>query len=431
MNYSHSRIIPSIILIFFCMTIFLPRLLIGKVEVGLDDFIAAMFLPIMVGYIFVNSNSWILRGSRLFLLLLWGVLISTGIVFGIFDSLMYLDRLCFPTEMWQYVKRMVFFYCALYFAYTMAVSSRDFYRLFIYILFGALLIGIIQIIPGGTGEYLSGIYARSDSQLESLLERSVSVRRNFGIAGHSIAWGGFGMFSATLALAGLIPKNASKIWLKLLLLFLALLNVVFSGSRVAIVACLVVFVCFMFAGFLMRRKKAALFLKCLSGIGILVVISAYCLMDRLNFLLFRFDTLIAESGGARVDQIKSAVNLLDGWRACLLGVGNAAQRQMATSFGTEIEPVYLLVNYGIFGFVLRYGLLLLIFFYSYRLLRRAPESDKILAVAAMLSITGYMIFSLGYFFYQEIYVGILPWLLFGWVVGSYYRASRSNSVARV
>lgn len=427
----HSRMIPSVILSLLFITIFVPRLIVGRVEVGLDDFIAAMLLPIMVGYISVNANSWLLRGGRLFLLLLWGGLILTGIGFGIFDSLMYLDRLSFPTEMWQYVKRMMFFYCALYFAYTGAVSSRRFYRLFICVLFGALLIGVLQTIPCGAGEVLAGIYARSDSQLEKLVERSFSVRRNYGVAGFSTAWGGFAMFSATPALAGLISDNGSKLWLKWLLLCMALFNVVLSGSRVVIAACLVVFVCFIFAGLLMKRKKGVFFLKCLSGIGALVVIGAYYLMDRLDFILFRFNTLVSTAGGVRVDQISAGMDLLNGWRAWSLGVGNAAQRQMAASFGTEAEPVYLLINYGILGVVLRYGLLLVIFCYSYRLLRRASESDKIPAVAAMLSIIGYMVFSLGYFFYQELYVGVLPWLLFGWVVGLYYRASRSNQEARV
>ena len=38
-------------------------------------------------------------------------------------------------------------------------------------------------------------------------------------------------------------------------------------------------------------------------------------------------------------------------------------------------------------------------------------------MAALLALGGYAVFSLGYFFFQELYVGMVPWLLFGMVTG--------------
>ena len=412
------------LLLFLCCTIFIPRVLIGKVAVGLDDCFAAMILPFIMIYPFACSNSALIKGNRIIILFFWVMIILTGIIFGLFGSVMYLDKFKVPTETWQYVKRMVFFYTSLFIAYKGIISSKKLYLTLLLVVFGALLIGILQIIPSGLGEKLAEVYARSDRQLGGLIDNAFTSSRNYGVAGHSIAWGGFAMFSATLALAGLIPIKTSKTLLKWLLLFLAGFNVVFSGSRVAIVAFLIVYLCFVFIGLLVRKKKALFFLKYLLSLGVFILVGIHFFWDKFFLLFFRFDVLIEKVGGGRIDQVKSAMALLEGWYAYIFGVGNACQRAMAVSFGTEIEPVYLLVNYGILGVLLRYGLLVIIFVFAFRQISIASFEDRILSIAAVLAIIGYAVFSLGYFFYQELYVGVLPWILYGWIVGRYYRYCR-------
>jgi hypothetical protein len=419
---SRNRIIAAIILSLLCLTIFVPRVQVGRVAIGFDDFLAVMLLPVGTVFLCIKPNIFFRQSNKLFLLLLWLVLILTGIFFGIFNSITYLDRLYFPTEMWQYVKRMSFFYCAMYFASTGAISSKDFKRLLTYTLFGALLIGIIQVIPGSLGGLISGVYARTYSQLVHVTERSFSSLRTIGVAGFSTAWGGFAMFAAALALASLLFVKRTKIW-SLILLLMALSNIVLSGSKVAVAAGLVVFLCFLLSGFLLQRNKVFFLLNCLFFIGLTIASSYKYLILRYNFLVFRFETMIQRGeGGSRFGQAKTVIALLDGLGPWLFGVSNVVQRKLAVSHGTEVEPVYLLVNYGILGVALRYGLILLIFIYSYRLFRKSGDSDdRSLALATLMSILGYMVFSLGYFFYQELYVGLLPWLLFGWVVGTYFR----------
>ncbi len=423
----NRRNLATAILILFCLTIFVPRLMIGRFEIGLDDTLAFTLLPITIAFIFMNSDSWLLRGNRLYLLLLWITLIFTSIVFSMLASLMYLDQLRIPTEMWQYVKRMEFFCLALYLAYKGKVSSRRFYNVLCYILLAALLIGVIQLVPGGIGEYLSNIYARSEGQMEAMVNRSFSVSRNYGIAGHSIAWGGFAMFSAAVALGGLALTNTRHTLIKLLLLFMAAINVLFSGSRVALSAFFAVVLCFIIVGFFRNKKTKGFFLlKCSVLFSVVALLIYNLFLDKFAFVLFRYRALVEQAGGSRVDQIISALSLLDNWYAVQLGVGNAVQREMAVSFGTESEPVYLLVNYGVLGVALRYGLLFVIFIYACRQLDSLSIDDRILAISAIFALIGYMCFSFGYFFFQELYVGLLPWILFGSVVGNYYRAIRQR-----
>jgi hypothetical protein len=106
----------------------------------------------------------------------------------------------------------------------------------------------------------------------------------------------------------------------------------------------------------------------------------------------------------------------------LLGTGNAAQRAFVKSFGIEVEPVYLLVNYGISGFFLRYGLLLVLFRYATSLWRRSDDPfSHSLAGSTLCAIVVYLAFSMGFFFFQELHVGTFPWLLFGWTAGEHHR----------
>ena len=70
---------------------------------------------------------------------------------------------------------------------------------------------------------------------------------------------------------------------------------------------------------------------------------------------------------SKIPWIVIGLGLLDSWPVILNGVGNAAQRVFGVSYGIEVEPVYLLANYGVLGFLLRYALVLLVLVTAYRL----------------------------------------------------------------
>ena len=202
----------------------------------------------------------------------------------------------------------------------------------------------------------------------------------------------------------------------------ATVNVLFAASRAALAAFVAVFVLKGLLELSARRGGLRAFSKWLVWIALMAGTALYFALDRLALLAFRVLTLADQGGGGRVDQVSSALSLLDSPTTLLTGVGNAVQRSQSVSHGVEVEPVYLLVNYGLIGTLCRYALLLTIGSIALRLVRDRRPWRSALGMAALLALCGYTVFSLGYFFFQELYVGVLPWLLFGMVAGVHQRA---------
>jgi hypothetical protein len=421
-----ERCVASWTLWLLSATVLVPHVEVGGIAVGFDDACAAFLLILFAGYFFQKRTNLLFRREWLLITFLWSTIIISGIVFSILGGLFYINKFHLPTEMWQYVKRMLFFYCTCYISYRYLVSSGDFYRCLQYVLLIAFLIGIFQILPWSIGDHLAGLYARSERQLLGV-EKLFAQLRNYGVAGFSTAWGGFAVFGISVSLGGLLaqrerhvkrPFSRPLLWIVLVLAFI---NTLFSGSRAATAALLAVYLVSILFGFFRTRRKLHFLLTYVVGSALICTGLIYALWDKVLFIFFRVGALIDQSGGSRVNQIETALSILRDGQSWLFGVGNVTQRTLASSFGTEVEPVYLLVNYGILGMTLRYGLLLIIFIYAWRQLKHSEGNDQDLAMTTILSLTGYAVFSLGYFFYQELYVGMLPWLLFGWTVGSYYR----------
>lgn len=415
-------------------TVLFPHMAIGNVDVGLDDACAAFLFVIFIGYLLLKPKNFLFRRDGLLVTGLWTFIIFTGIIFSVIGGLYNLDQFRMPTEMWQYVKRMLFFYFACYISYMTIITPRKFNRCIQIVLLIAFVIGVLQILPGSVGGYLANLYARSEGQLAGT-EKSFAVLRNYGVAGFATSWGGFAVLGVAVSFGSLLihKKNTDinrfsrfQWWI---ILVLAVINVMFSGSRVAITALIGVYIVFVMLGVIYLHDKISFLIKYIGIFSLICAGVIYTLWEKILFIYFRFSNLIDQAGGSRIDQVESALSLLTNIQSWLFGVGNVTQRKLASSFGTEVEPVYLLVNYGILGVLLRYGLLLVIFIYAWRQLKRAAQHDRNLALATILALVGYTVFSLGYFFYQELYVGLLPWLLFGWVVGAYYREKRLRTIS--
>jgi hypothetical protein len=392
--------------------------MISRWAVGLDDFLVAAIIPIGFGTLCLQNSSG-LRGRHRTVLVLWISIILSGISFGVLQSMMYLDELVLPIEMWQYVKRMVFFYLGVYISLRNRVSPERMYSVFVYTLLGTCLIGVLQVIPGGVGSLLSDMYARTDTQLEKLAERHITGLRNYGVAGFATAWGGFSVFATVMGLTGLVIGSGKGEGLRmpsLALTILSLFNVFLSGSKVALVSLLALALCTAVAAILLAPSKIWSFLKLSVIFGLTGVLVHYFLAGRAAYILYRFYTLIERgSQDSRYLQIQTGLGLLQDWYAWVTGVGNAYQRAAGVSWGLEVEQVYILVVYGVFGFVLRYLLLLVIFYVALFHISKSNGFERILTICTCFSIVCYMILSTGYFFFRELYVGLLPWILFGYV----------------
>ena len=430
-------VIPKTIFVVLCLTILVPKAIVAGRTVGLDDILSIFLWPVMLTYYIAHKES-LFQGHKL--IFGWNLLLLQGIICGIFGSLLFLGELSLPTEMWQYVKRMAFFYMSVYWAWSERISSEYVYKVLLWILIFAAFIGLLQAAPWlDVGDDISRFYTRTERQATMLIDRSFVSRRVFGVAGFSTAWGGFCVFITSLAISSLLAgrwkqgkSKRSSTLLSGLLLSIGLFNVILSGSRAALLALITVFA--FFTGLHIFSKKHAIsnLVKFFSIIAVMYLGASYYMHERIEYIIYRYTVLVDTINyrAGRVKQVNDAISLLDGLYAYIFGVGNATQRHMATSYGTEVEPIYLLVNYGIVGIVLRYSIVLIISIYAYRLWKFSRGADQVLAGATIGAVVGYAVFSMGYFFFQELYVGTIPWLLFGWVVGRYYRKQEETSKSR-
>jgi hypothetical protein len=369
----------------------------------------------------------------------WITLIFTGIVFSLLHSYLYLDSFIFPTEMWQYVKRMIFFYLALYISFKRLMTARRFFLILAGAAALSLMVGLLQANQSGIGVYLAKVYQRGHLQIRNILYANYLGIRVYGVAGHSNAWGGLAMFFFAALMPALLADSTSLSqkrslakainWLAFFLVTLmALVNVLLSMSRGAILAALAAYGLVMVLGFHVSRRPARFVFANVALFVMIAILFWGFMADKILSFYDRFVVLtgVELEGGhnARIEQVEWALGLLRNWYDYAFGVGNALARDQTSSWGTEVEYVHMLAVYGVFGCILRYGLALWIIWTAWKQVDTSALEERALAIGAIAAMAGYLTFSLGYFFFSDIAVGTPPWLLFGWVVGAYYRRQR-------
>lgn len=421
-----------VIFILLGATIFIPRVSAGGLSLGIDDLIT----PILLLILFVPVAFWPQKTTLLTnkLFVVWILVLIHGVILGIFSTFYYMDQFIFPTEMWQYARRLGFFFFSFYVAWAGILSAKRVFVTLLVLMILAAIVGILQAIPGNfLGIFFAELFARNESHYSLAVERTMGNLRVFGVAGMSISWGGFCSFGAALSLYPLVGKyHKSDViehrYVRLLSLacfVLCVANVVLSGSRGALLSLFsVVVFALIFAIFFMKNKFYFI-RNIFVAIAVISFLIYFLFYDRIEFFIYRIGFLLSDYDDevGRVDQVILALDIYkESIYSMIFGIGNAFQRINVRSFGTEVEPIYILVNYGISGFILRYMLIVLVFKSSFDYFMREKEFyGQLLAVATLYSLISYMVFSTGYFFFQEIYVGTFPWLLYGWTAGACYR----------
>jgi hypothetical protein len=411
-------------------SILIPKLTIGFLTLGTDDLIGLVFLPYTIYIILKRHFSMQIRINRI--ILIWFGIIILGIFLSIFHSLILMNSIKLPTEMWQYIKRLVYFFLVIKIVSDDAINAKEAIKTFVFMLFVLLIIGVLQTTNTSIGMFLSKIYVTELHQLEALKEADSSSLRNYSVTGFSTSWGGLCVFIASVAIAFVLNINNKprklfgRLYL-LLILGLSLMNILWSGSRAAILAmaCVVVSVILI----LMFNNKINLKTRFKNLIIIILIVVASLgsvftfMQDKVLFIQYRNEALLEayEDGGNRFGDVDKAMTSLSNPYWWLFGVGNAVQRGMYVPYGVEVEPIYLLVNYGLVGIGLRYLLLLMIVIKSYELYlypqRFGFDNSKAIGFSGIIAIVGFMTFSVGYFFFQEAVVGCQPWIWFGLIVG--------------
>lgn len=415
-----------VIFVLLATTVLVPHVVVGGVAIGADDLLA---LPVLVWLALrlLPARNTPLAPATLIVGFLWLTIIVHGCLMGLAATAEYFGRPAFPTEMWQYFKRIAFFYVAFVIGATRDEEVAPSYKVLIAVLMMATAIGLLQIGSGPLSQALSSLYARTDAQLEHLVGRAFATRRIYGVAGNSGAWGGFCVFVAAMALPFVLVRDQSRRpqrgWRTIvtLLLIFALVNLLFSASRGPLAAFVLVLLVKGVLEVTIRGGGLPVLTKWLVGAATIAGVAFYFALDRVALIGFRLLTLAEQGGGERVDQIGTVLSLLDSPATLLTGVGNAVQRAYGVSHGVEVEPVYVLVNYGLIGAVARYGLWVVLGLCALNASRSRDRWTAATGVATVLGLCGYAVFSLGYFFFQELYVGVLPWLLFGLLGGIHQR----------
>ena len=107
----------------------------------------------------------------------------------------------------------------------------------------------------------------------------------------------------------------------------------------------------------------------------------------------------------------------------LFGLSKPIINRTAITFGVEIEPINIFVTYGLVGFILQYSIVILLLAYFYKKINKIAKDKAILSllIASFVSLFSYQIFSVAYYFFREIRVGLFPWVLMGVAIGIYER----------
>jgi hypothetical protein len=423
----------QIVWYFLVFSILIPKITLGFLTLGTDDIVGLIALPYVLYLVFQRKFSNQIKINHI--IIVWSALIFCGLFFGVFHALIQLQTIRIPTEMWQYFKRFVFFFLSIKFIDSKWISVPKALQSFIWMLLILLIIGLVQTTNTPIGNLLSEIYVTEVVQLEALKDSDAAGARNYSVTGFSTSWGGLCVLIVSIALAFLIhtvvPKGRRKLIFEnramlLLILSLGLLNILLSGSRGAILALgfvviAVVFMLLFGQGTLKSKLTKFFFITLTLAIGVGAIFNY--MAEKIAFIQYRNEALLEayEDGGNRFGDIEKAMTALSNPYWWTFGVSNAVQRALYVPYGVEVEPVYLLVNYGLLGIFLRYYILWLITRKSFSMLKYTSDfgdkTYKALGLSGILIIIGYLTFSVGYFFYQEAVVGCQPWIFFGIIVG--------------
>lgn len=419
-----TTIRPNNLLLFIVLFLsILPSIYIGSF--GLP----ALFLLLPIGvliFLFILfgriSIPIISKGIiLLFLLILVEIFIST-----MYGTVTTFNRFMFPTDSIQYIARFLTLITLIVWLYKGKVEPDTFIRYFLIFLNIATLIGILQWIPWPGRELFIQLYPFRDGSLQlSQLARELHNLRMHGFAQHATANGGMATFFFIFAYS--VFRYYKKYQgLSISLMILAIINIIASQARAGLLALVFSVILFYIVSIYINKKSIKPTIYMLFGIGTLTSICVYLYTSGNQFIslmVYRWKVLFETEGGGRVDQTFYFITLLENPFLYLFGLSKQVVNKSAISYGVEIEPVNIFVTYGAIGFLLQYSLIAILLIYFLKNIRKSINNKAALTliVASFVGLLSYQVFSLGYYFFREIRVGLFPWILMGVAIGVYER----------
>lgn len=345
------------------------------------------------------------------------------------------NEFIFPTDSIQYVARFLIFLSFIVFFFHGKFSAESFIKYFLISLNLGMLIGLMQWFPWPGREFFIKLYPfREGIEQLSHLSRSLSGIRVHGLAQMATANGGLATFFFVFALSVFKYYKKHKI-LAIILMVLAVINVFASQARAGILALVFALLLFYIIDFYINRKslKPAISLSLSSLIVGLVLWVLYKIENPIVLrMIYRWEVLFETNGGARVDQVEYFLSLIDSGRKFMFGLSKPVVNESMMSYGVEIEPVYIFVLYGFLGVLLQYFLVVFLTIYFIRKLRDSVHNPAILSllVASLIGLLSYQMFSVAYYFFREVRVGLFPWILMGVTIGAYERYKIFRVISR-
>lgn len=314
-------------------------------------------------------------------------------------------ELSFPREFIQFLSRVsifIFVFRIFYDGIIKTYTALKFISLFNLLV---LVIGVVQINDIlGLNNIFSNLYTANSNQSNAFLN-SVNIRV-FGVAGNPISWSGYSMLSFFFYL---ILTKSKKI--KYLGIFLSIINMIFAASKSAIIGVsFTLFLLPLFKNFIYNNNFILLIKRYLI-LTSLIFACIYFFVTNLKenfFLIKRFEVFFNDgiSQNTRFIQVYDAINLMFDYPfSFFIGLGKPIVYKILEY--VEIEFFYLLVTYGFFGVLLHYLLLIIILYYSYRV-RRVNFSYTFFIFCSTFS---YLFFSIGFYFFRELNVGLSFWII--------------------
>lgn len=396
----------------------LPRPEIGGFGLPLQYLVTPLCSVILLFILF----GWIkIPPAGKVLFALWTLVVTEVVLSGLFGPAFWFEKFVVPTDSIQYVARMSIFLAFVAYFYNFdRISPEQVLRAFLVVLSAGMFIGLLQWIPWSGAGSLVRIYTYSEKNVQ-LGEAILLIKRIPGIAGFATANGGIAAFAFAVGFTAFTCLRRYR-FTAVCLMLLALFNTIGSQARMGyltVAFCMLVFY-LVFVVIEGSRLKPTAWLT--AGIVGLATVILYLHYSGNEFLLqaFRRWNLLMDQldqGGNRLEQARYFLSRLHGFYD--YGFGMSSFVRYSSGKFMEVEPINILVLYGITGFILQYLLVayLMIHLYLRLLDSRCSRATHVLLVAAFVTLIDYQFFSLAYFFFREAFVGLFPWVLMGSAVG--------------
>ncbi|MED3652391.1 hypothetical protein [Heyndrickxia sporothermodurans] len=412
----------NILLFFVLLLSILPVIKLGGFEIPFLYLLLPFGVFILI-YIFLG---WYKIPKIARLLILFFLLIILEIFLSaLYGTVSVLGGFIFPSDILQYVVRFITMLSFIVVFYYRKVDADIFIKYFLLFLNIGMLIGFLQWIPWPGRELLVKLYPFYNITYQmDQLSNTMSGIRVHGLAQHATANGGLATFFFAFGFSVFKFYKKYKL-LSISLIILSIINIFASQARAGMLALVFsIFVFYLISIYVNRKSfKPTFYVVIVSFFIYIIILFLYKNGNPfIEKMVYRWQVLIfEEKGGGRVDQFYYFLSFLRNPLDYLLGLSKQVVNQSAISFGIEIEPANIFVTYGIVGFILQYSLVLILLIYFLKGMRKAIQNKASLTllVAAFVGLASYQIFSVGYYFFREIRVGLFPWILIGVAIGVY------------